>query len=82
MRLLLLCETAGKEKPTQLLSKIFVRIAYSVESFDFRHFKSGALPSLFDRSHDHLGNQPDLPGELDYGSKNDFQKVHQDAWVM
>jgi hypothetical protein len=39
-----------------LLSKIFVRLSYSVEPFDFRFFKSSPLPPLSDGRPDNVGN--------------------------
>jgi hypothetical protein len=53
-----------------------VRITYSVEPFNFRLFKSGALPQLSDGGRDNVGNQPDLPGELDNGPANEIQEMH------
>jgi hypothetical protein len=54
-------------------------VAYSVDPFNFRLFKGGALPPLSDGRPDNAGNQPDLPRSLDYGQANEFQEVHWTA---
>lgn len=54
-------------------------MAYSVEPFNFRLFKGGALPPLSDGHPDNAGNRPDLPRSMDYGQANEFQEVHWTA---
>ena len=58
------------------LSKILVRIAYSIQPFDFKFVQHGLPPPSLDGIGDRLGKQPGLFDQLDECQVDEFQCVH------
>jgi len=56
----------------QSLSKILRRVAYPVESLDFKFVSNRPPLPLLDGICNVLGNQADLPDQLDEGQANAF----------
>jgi hypothetical protein len=70
----------GAHDSVQLLSEIFIRVAYPVEAFGFKFVSNDPLSFLPGGLCDGSGKEPDLFGQLNNGQADEFQNFHSDGF--